>query len=93
MDNMVINVDTVKINGTAVDIPIDGRYSRGLHVVVVNQTSGAVIHGLHVVVVNQTSGAVIHERSMTLLQVLTSCLTTLHPLMHLNTVEQLLPLQ
>ena len=38
------NCATIKINGTAVDIPNDDGYSRGLHVVVVNQTSGAVIH-------------------------------------------------
>ena len=43
MDNMVINVDTVKINGTYVDI-LNNGYSHGLHVVVVNQTSGAVTH-------------------------------------------------
>ena len=35
---------TIKINGTAVDIPNDNGYSRGLHVVVVNQTSGTVIY-------------------------------------------------
>ena len=35
---------TIKINGTAVDIPNDNGYSLGLHVVVVNQTSGAVIY-------------------------------------------------
>ena len=34
---------TIKINGTAVDIPNNDGYSRGLHVVIVNQTSGAVI--------------------------------------------------
>ena len=35
---------TIKINGTTVDIQNDNRYSNALRVVVVNQTSGAVIH-------------------------------------------------